>query len=63
MRDNLVRKTDAELEARRQRVLKVLEGDPPEPARMERMLGWIEAEQGRRQRFTWSDTDIAFKKQ
>lgn len=48
MKDNLRRKTDAELEARRQRVLKVLDGEPPEPARMEQMLRRIEDEQARR---------------
>lgn len=48
VKDDLRKKTAAELEARRQRVLKILDGEPPQPANTQRMLRNIEAEQRRR---------------
>lgn len=51
VKDDLRCKTDAELEARRQRVLKILDGEPPQPANMKRMLSRIEDEQAKRSCF------------
>ena len=51
VKDDLRRKTDAELEARRQRVLKILDGEPSQPANMELMLSRIEDEQAKRSCF------------
>lgn len=51
VKDDLRRKTDAELEARRQRVLKILDGEPSQPANMELMLSRIEDEQDKRSCF------------
>ena len=62
VKDDLRRKTDAELEARRQRVLKILDGEPSQPANMERMLRQVENEQTKRSRFTHGLADTAVEK-
>lgn len=62
VRDDLRRKTDAELEARRQRVLKILDGEPSQPANMERMLRRVENEQAKRSRFSHGLADIAVER-